>query len=52
MDEFISEKNLEYVKDSESGNFWGGVDTYNKMRWELFFEADENGPTPEQITQH
>ncbi|MBN1256036.1 MAG: hypothetical protein JXA50_12235 [Deltaproteobacteria bacterium] len=52
MDEFIIEKNLEYVEDTEIGNFWGGVDTYNNMKWELFFEADKNGPTPKQLSQY
>ncbi len=50
--DFITEKGLVFIKDSDIGDFWGGDDSIGEQSYELFFSAGETGPTPIQIDRY
>jgi hypothetical protein len=50
--DFVEEKDLEFVKAADIGDFWGGGDSCGEHLYELFITADEAGPTPVQIERY
>jgi len=51
-EDFIKQYGLEFFEATENSDpFWGGVGTFNNSKYELYFRADGNGPTPVQLAR-
>jgi len=52
IDEFIKQKEMDFVEEPDGGSFWGGVDTYAEHKFELFLKGDVTGPSQAHIDKY